>query len=94
MKLGFEEFDGVKYWLSASQEGDQPWRGEANVRIRVGTEFGQKTITAPETFRTGEEAMAGARQMLHALCLSGALRNILPHAFEVMESDDSLRSPS
>ncbi|WP_431602852.1 hypothetical protein [Pseudomonas orientalis] len=88
MKLGFEEFSGVKCWLSASKKGDNPWRGEANVRIKVGAEYGQKTISAPEAFRTGEEAMDGARQMLQALCLSGALRNMLPNAYEVIEGEN------
>ena len=93
MKLGFEEFGGVKYWLSATQDGDKPWCGEANVRIKDGNDYGQKTIIAPDTFRSGEEAMDGARQMLQALCLSGALRNILPHAYEVIETENTSKAP-
>ncbi|MGE7815409.1 hypothetical protein ACQKMW_18545 [Pseudomonas sivasensis] len=89
MKLGFEEFGGIKYWLSASQEGDKPWRGEANIRVKIGSEYAQETISAPDSFGTGVEAMDGARQMLQALCLSGALRNILPHAYDLIESENA-----
>ncbi|WP_440785352.1 hypothetical protein ACTACU_11540 [Pseudomonas syringae] len=77
----YRKYAGVEYWLSASSQADFIWLGEANVRIKQGDEFNEKVVRTVESFRTDGEAMVAAEEQLKALCLSGALRHLMPGAY-------------
>jgi hypothetical protein len=79
------EFAGVHYFLSATSSGEGPWRGEANVRVKVGSEYKSKSIPTTQFFGSSKDAMRGAEEQLKALCLSGALRLAVPEAYEVID---------
>lgn len=82
MVEGHKEFQGVHYWLSASSDGREGWYGEANVRIREGDDYTHQILKMPEQRRTDSEAMNAAEDYLKALCLSGAMRALIPKAFD------------
>ncbi|MBF8660824.1 hypothetical protein [Pseudomonas putida] len=75
------EFAGVKYFLSATSQGEGPWKGEANVRVRRGAGGATQQIPTPTYHATSQEAMIAAQELLKALCLSGALKAAMPSAY-------------